>query len=179
MAAALRVPEEILTRRLRLRRYREDDGDAFRSLMANDEAARYFGPSASAAGALIQLASLYDTPAEAFSLAITILGVDRLVGICGFRPGSEPDTLEVFFSLIPSATGHGYATEAVAALVDHARSLGTERLVARVSDDNRASVGVLQRAGFSLVEHDGDDFAPASIYALDLTSQPQAGTSAS
>lgn len=168
MAAALRVPEEILTRRLRIRRYREEDGDAFRSLMADDEAARYFGPSASAAGALIQLASLYDSPAQSFSLAITVLGVDRLVGICGFRPGAEPGTLEVFFSLVPSATGHGYATEAVTALVDHARSLGTERLVARVSDDNQASVGVLQRAGFRLAEHDGDDFAPASIYALDL-----------
>jgi RimJ/RimL family protein N-acetyltransferase len=169
MVAALQAPEEIVTRRLRLRRYREQDSDAFRGLMADDEAARYFSrPASDAAGALLQLASLYDSPVEAFSLAITILGVDRLVGACGFRPAPEPGTLEVFFSLLPSATGHGYATEAVAALVEHARTLGRRRLIARIADDSQASVGVLERAGFTLVEHDGDEFTPASIYALTL-----------
>jgi RimJ/RimL family protein N-acetyltransferase len=174
MPVALSVPDEILTRRLRLRRHSEADVEAYQAFIADADSTRFLHLAdsdrtpAGARDALLALADLYDSAAPVFSLTITLRGIDRYVGTCGFRPTAEPDTFDVFFTLVPSATGHGYATEAVAALIGHARGIGAHRLTARVTDDDRASIGVLERAGFTLAETLPDDFAAVSIYALDL-----------
>ena len=76
--------------------------------------------------------------------------------------------LEIFFTLVSAAQGHGYATEAVEALIDFTRKNRTKRLVAKVFDGNRPSIGVLQRAGFTLVETMEGELGLASVYALDL-----------
>lgn len=64
----------------------------------------------------------------------------------------EPDdTCSNFgYYLFPAQWGQGYASEAARAAADHLLSHGVTRLVATVTVGNRASVRVLQKAGFVL-----------------------------
>lgn len=73
-----------------------------------------------------------------------------------------------------SETGHGYATEAVRALLDLAFAFGIERVEAHTDPDNTASRALAERAGFVLQEirqdtHDRPDGVrrPQCVYAID------------
>ena len=81
------------------------------------------------------------------AFAIT-LADDALVGICGLRtkPRQAP---EIGYWLGVPYWGHGYATEAARALIDHAfEDLGLERLEAGARVSNPASRRVLEKCGF-------------------------------
>jgi RimJ/RimL family protein N-acetyltransferase len=174
MTPPLAVPEEIVTRRLRLRRHSEGDIEPFQGFMTDPDSTRFMAlelEQTTAAGAkamLLRVTELYDSDAPVFSLTITLRGLDRYLGSCGLSPTKEDGVTEIYFTLVPAAQGHGYATEAVEALVAFTRANGTRRLVARVFDDNRPSVGVLRRTGFILARTIEGDLGPASLYALDL-----------
>lgn len=76
-----------------------------------------------------------------------------LVGSGGFKfpPGPERE-VELGYELHPSFRGRGLATEAVRRLVAEAFGSGAvDSVVAHVEPENRASVAVLERCGFSLV----------------------------
>ena len=81
--------------------------------------------------------------------AIEINGVAS--GGIGVHPGEgvERHSAELGYWLGRAYWGDGIATAAVLALIPHAlRELGLYRLQARVFDDNRASMRVLERCGF-------------------------------
>lgn len=76
------------------------------------------------------------------------------MGICGLfrRDGlEEPD---VGFALLPEYCGEGFGFEASRAVLDHARdSLRLPGVLAIVSNENDASIGLLEKLGLSF---DGD-----------------------
>jgi RimJ/RimL family protein N-acetyltransferase len=79
-------------------------------------------------------------------------GRAELVGTAGLRP-LEGLGIEVLYSLAPSAWGHGYATEAASAVVDHALGpLGLPEVLAEVDEGNAASVAVVRRLGMTPFE---------------------------
>ena len=66
--------------------------------------------------------------------------------------------LEIGFSLAPARWGLGYASEAVAAVVDHVlERLGLARVVAFTLADNEAAQRVLEHAGLRYIGLDGDE----------------------
>jgi RimJ/RimL family protein N-acetyltransferase len=72
------------------------------------------------------------------------------LGICGLvhRPGLEHPDLG--YALLPAGRGSGYASEAGAAVLAHARAvLGHERVLAIVNPDHLRSITVLERLGFA------------------------------
>jgi RimJ/RimL family protein N-acetyltransferase len=72
------------------------------------------------------------------------------LGMCGLvrRPGLDHPDLG--YALLPVARGCGYASEAGAAVLAHAREvLGHERVLAIVNPDNLRSITVLERLGFA------------------------------
>lgn len=79
--------------------------------------------------------------------------------------------VEIGFRLARNAWGHGYATEAVAALIGNALpGKRPDRIVAIVDPHNSRSVHVLQKVGMSYcndVMFDGYDH-PDHLYAYDL-----------
>jgi len=68
------------------------------------------------------------------------------IGGAGF--GGSARVAELGYSLGRAYWGKGYATEAVQAMLDHARPLGLCRLEAYSFVDNPASARVLEKAGF-------------------------------
>jgi RimJ/RimL family protein N-acetyltransferase len=70
------------------------------------------------------------------------------IGGIGFNGPPRNGTVEIGYGLIPGARGHGYAAEAVLAMMSIARGHGVAQLVADTDDDNTASQRTLERAGF-------------------------------
>ncbi|MEV3938796.1 GNAT family N-acetyltransferase [Glycomyces sp. NPDC049804] len=72
-----------------------------------------------------------------------------VVGSVGLEGRPSEVQAELFFALVPSLRGRGYATEAVRALTAHAfEASEVEAVFAHVEPSNPASVRVLEKAGF-------------------------------
>ena len=89
-----------------------------------------------------------DTP-RAYAIAN---GEDRLMGVVSlkFAQGKAP---ELGYWLGQPYWGKGYAPEAATGLVQAASASGIAEINARVLESNAASIRVLQKAGFTIVEH--------------------------
>jgi RimJ/RimL family protein N-acetyltransferase len=100
---------------------------------------------------LASIATLRDTAAGS---GIPLYPVRRIleqdtIGYCGLVVGrSTPTEPELAYELSERAHGHGYATEAGAAVVEAARAAGYERLWATIRAWNTASFRVAEKLGF-------------------------------
>lgn len=71
------------------------------------------------------------------------------LGICGLLKRKALKDVDLGFAFLPRFWSKGYAFESASAVVAHARSvLGLKRIVAIVSPDNPASIGLLGKLGF-------------------------------
>ena len=158
MEAALTVvthaPEAIDTPRLSLRRPRAADaGMIFSRYAADPEVTQYVGWPAHRSvddtrGFLAFDDSQWDKwPAGSFLCWSRESG--ELVGSTGLL-FETPRRAMTGYVFAKDAWGRGYATEALAAMVDLARTLGVLRLFALCHADHRASARVLEKCGFSL-----------------------------
>lgn len=80
----------------------------------------------------------------------------RAVGGIGFKGQPDGGCVEIGYGLAPSARGHGYAAEALVALLAVAADQGLFRMIADTTVDNVASQQTLIQAGFRFVGTDGD-----------------------
>jgi RimJ/RimL family protein N-acetyltransferase len=87
---------------------------------------------------------------------ITRTADGQAVGGIGFKGQPDAGRVEVGYGLAPSARGHGYAAEALTALLTVAAAHGLSRVTADTADDNIASQRTLERAGFRLFATDVD-----------------------
>ena len=85
----------------------------------------------------------------------------RLIGTCGYKgPPSPEGMVEIGYEVADAYQGRGLATEAAAALIDHAvRQAGVSGIVAHTLAEENASVNILRKFGFSMQEekYDPDD----------------------
>jgi RimJ/RimL family protein N-acetyltransferase len=95
---------------------------------------------------------------------------DRLIGATGLVPAYGPfgqlsyftaqglpedrryrPEVGLFWVIDPGCQGHGYATEAARAMIDHAFSaLNLSRIVAETDYNNAASIGVMRKLGMNI-----------------------------
>jgi [ribosomal protein S5]-alanine N-acetyltransferase len=149
-----KAPETIETARLILRRPCRDDADAIVTRYASDpEVTRYVGwPRQTSLLETLGFIQFSDGqwaqwPAGPYLAFARTDGL--LLGGTGlsFETPLRASTGYVFAR---DAWGRGYATEALAAMVDLAPSVGIERLYALCHADHRASARVLEKCGFEL-----------------------------
>ncbi|MFF9912529.1 GNAT family N-acetyltransferase [Streptomyces sp. NPDC013457] len=80
-----------------------------------------------------------------------------LLGLVTVEPGARDGETEISYQFLPEHWGHGYAREAVAAVLD-ATLRGTPSVVALTQEANRPSRRLLEAVGMthaaSFVEHD-------------------------
>lgn len=75
---------------------------------------------------------------------------DAVVGMNGLVNRPELDDVDIGFAFFPEYWRQGYAVESGHAVIQHARSrLNISRIVAIVNPDNKGSVAVLARLGFT------------------------------
>ena len=93
------------------------------------------------------------------------------IGICGLIKRDALEDVDIGFAFLPDFRGKGYAREAAAAVMEHARSaFGLGRLVAITSPGNEASIRLLEKLGLrfeATVSLAGDSY-DVSLYATNL-----------
>jgi RimJ/RimL family protein N-acetyltransferase len=168
------VTDEIRTERLVLRSLRAGDAErvhAYRNLpevaqfqswdtQSLDEVCTYIADQVELRG---------DEPGW-YQLAIADRATDRLLGDLGVHIlESDIRQAELGFTLAPDAQGHGYAAEAVRAVLGHLfGALGKHRVIASTDPRNERSIALLRRVGFRLEAHHRDSLWFKGAWADDL-----------
>jgi RimJ/RimL family protein N-acetyltransferase len=140
---------EIATERLQLRLLTVDDAPHFVRLFENDwDAVKQTGrmPYPVTELAMRDWIALHATGSSRTFLMIRRQDGAALGGV-GF--GGVGRVHELGYALGRAYWGHGYATEGVLAMVEHARALGLKALEAFTFVENPASARVLSKAGFT------------------------------
>src|SRR3954447_670009 len=140
------------TERLLLRRLRDSDLDALAAIYADPAVTRFLGGTRTREDTRARLGwMIAATEEQGFGLWATTLRADgTLVGRCGILVQDVGGVREheIAYLLGSEWWGKGYATEAAAAIRDHARSrLGFDRLISLIDPENIASQAVALRIG--------------------------------
>ncbi|MFF1409491.1 GNAT family N-acetyltransferase [Streptomyces sp. NPDC058289] len=134
------------TERLILRPWAESDAAAFCDLLAERGKGTHKVEDIRT--------SIAELLAATATTGIALLPVQRrdegdFIGYCGLIIGrSTLEEPEIAYELFQSVHGHGYATEAAAAVVDAATATGRKRLWSTVGPWNTPSLRVLEKIGF-------------------------------
>ncbi|MDM9619840.1 GNAT family N-acetyltransferase [Rhizobium sp. S96] len=149
----------IETERLRLRPHNLDDFDDYVALWANEDVVRHITGTPSTReqtwGRMLRAAGMWHHMGFGF-LAIEEKQSGRLIGEAGFldmkremQPETTEGTLETGWALLPSAQRHGYATEALRALIAWAEERFPSRPMTCIIDPkNSPSLRVAEKLGF-------------------------------
>jgi ribosomal-protein-alanine N-acetyltransferase len=148
----MKAPDELETARLILRRPVMSDAEGiFASYASDPEVTHFLGwprhQSVRDTHAFLLFSAAEWARWPAGPYLILHRGDQRVIGSAGLGFQSR-DAAVTGYVLARAAWGQGYATEALAAMVDLARSLGVRRLIALCHADHRSSQRVLDKCGF-------------------------------
>ena len=149
------------TERLLLRPFAETDFDALLAIQSHADVARYLYWDPRNAAEVREALDLkvrstaIVAEGDNISLAAVLRTTGELIGECSVRwVSSEHRQAEIGFILHPDHHGHGYATEAAAALLALAfDGLRVHRVIGRLEARNTASARVLERLGMRQEAH--------------------------
>lgn len=151
--------EPITTERLVLRRSHADDAEAISAYRSDPEVHRYQGwERTDHEGVHEEIAAMAERspgdPGGWVQLSVEQRDTGQLVGDVGLSPDeSEAGVIKIGYTMDPAFQGRGYATEAVAALVDYAfDALRAETVRAFASAENLPSIRVAEKVGLRLME---------------------------
>jgi ribosomal-protein-alanine N-acetyltransferase len=148
------LPPVLTTARLRLRPFTHGDAAALFRVFSDNEVARFWSVAAwtdiAQAEKMIEEALLAYREGGLSRYAIALADTDELIGICNLRGFFEQNRrCELGYALGSAHWGHGYAFEALEALLGHAFSaLDMNRIEADIDPRNDASARLLGRLGF-------------------------------
>ncbi|MER8792417.1 GNAT family N-acetyltransferase [Mesorhizobium sp. M0983] len=154
---------ELRTKRLLLREWTDEDVEPIARMVDDPRVGEYLAKFVDRAGidAWISAEREYFREHGYGLWAIERLGTAEFIGFCGlvevgYQARFTP-AIEVSWRLHPDHWGHGYATEAAAAVLDFGfENLKLNEIVANAAVGNVASQRVMERIGMS---HDpNDDF---------------------
>ncbi|GAA2602207.1 GNAT family protein [Winogradskya consettensis] len=145
----------IETERLVLRRFREDDAAVLAAYRSEPEVARYQSwnspYSLDKARYSVQTMVAADPAMPGwFQWAVELASAKTLIGDVGVNLADNLKQAEIGYTLAPVQQGHGYATEAVRAVLDHLFKIqGLHKVAAECDARNLPSAKLLQRLGFT------------------------------
>jgi aminoglycoside 6'-N-acetyltransferase len=96
-----------------------------------------------------------DTSGEWYQFAVALKADDQMIGDVALRiDEDDPAEAEIGYSLAAAASGKGYASEAVTAILDYALiARGKTHAIAWADTRNLRSLALLERLGFTRPEH--------------------------
>lgn len=169
----------ILTARLILDALRPADAELLFAYRGDPGVARYqnWRPAdvEAAAAFIVRQAAVDFGRADSWcQLAIRLRESDELIGDLGVHfPATTDEAVELGISLAPARQGHGYAREAMGAVLDHVFGApGYRRVVASIDPRNRPSMALVETLGFRREAHHveslriHDEWVDDLIYAL-------------
>jgi RimJ/RimL family protein N-acetyltransferase len=166
---------EFETERLLLRRFSLADIEDFFELGSDPDVIRYAQPRPFAdldeARRFMQEAPLTDYEKYGYGrLAVILKQTDELIGFCGIKHLPQLGMDELGYRFKTRHWGKGYATEAGAATLAHARDeLALKTIIALVLDGNEASANVARKLGMKFRSYvDFEDERP-KLFEISLT----------
>lgn len=151
-------PVELRTPRLLLRRSQPKDAEAISAYRSDPDVRAHQGWGDTTVGHVrTEIEQMLErTPGEPggwVQFTVETTDAHELVGDVGMRVDDEPGVVLVGYTIDPLHQGHGYATEAVGALVDYAfERLDADVVRAYADAGNVASVRVGEKVGLVVVE---------------------------
>jgi ribosomal-protein-alanine N-acetyltransferase len=98
-----------------------------------------------------------------YGLWLSALKTGEPIGICGLVKRDGLEDADIGYAFLERFWGQGYAVEAAAAVLDHARhAIGLEKVVAITAPTNAGSIAVLEKIGLTfagviqLPDHGGE-----------------------
>ncbi len=164
----------LLTERLEIRWLALDDAPLILELVNDPDWIRYIGDKRvqdlDAARNYLESGPLAIYRERGFGLnRIGLRGDDTPIGICGILQRDSRPNPDLGFALLPRYRRRGYAAEATAAVLEHARDeLGLDRIVAILGRQNLGCRALLLRLGFA---YDGEIIPETHGAAVDLYNQ--------
>ncbi|GIG59879.1 N-acetyltransferase [Longispora fulva] len=153
---------ELRTDRLLLRHWRESDLEPWAAMNADPEVREHLGEPLTTAQSAASMARFQDDLVERGYgwWAVEVAATGEFVGFAGLDPvdeGLPVSGVEIGWRLARSAWGHGYATEAARAVLDHGFGpLALPEILALTTATNVRSQAVMRRLGMT---HDpAEDF---------------------
>lgn len=150
----------VQTNRLSLRPFMACDFDQYAAYHSQPSVYRYLYAAPPAANVLtdqfsVVLTAPFDAEGDVFRLAVIRRDDDALLGEDLLKLASIVALqAEVGYIFNPAFEGHGYATEAVAAMIDLGFDhFGFHRIFARLDTENIRSVGIVERLGLRCEAH--------------------------
>ncbi|MFB7141367.1 GNAT family N-acetyltransferase [Gottfriedia sp. NPDC056225] len=149
---------EIETSRLRLRRFKDEDLNNFYKYRSNPDVAIYQGwekYTVEQASDFIekQISAAMNIPDSWVQVAIENKKSGGLIGDIGVHTLTEPNQVEIGFTLEPEFQNKGYATEALKALLAYLfNELNKEKIIAIAIEQNTSSIKLIKKLGFKQVE---------------------------
>jgi [ribosomal protein S5]-alanine N-acetyltransferase len=148
---------ELYTARLLLREFQSDDWPAVLAYQIDPRYLRYYAWAGRTAADVQRFVQMFidqqhEEPRTRYQLALCRRESGDLIGNFGIRrPAAWSHDAEIGYELSPDHWGHGYATEAVGAILRFGfEDLGLHRIAAWTVADNAASARVLAKVGFTL-----------------------------
>lgn len=145
----------IRTERLTIKPFASDDMNGLVDLLANPEIAKTFMiPKFESLAQLESLAKkliVFSQVEYTKHLEYGIYFDGKVIGFindCGF----EDEEIEIGYVIHPDYQGHGYATEAVSAIICELREMGFHKVTAGFFEGNTASYRVMQKCGMRLID---------------------------
>jgi RimJ/RimL family protein N-acetyltransferase len=148
------LPPVLTTTRLRLRPFTHGDAAPLFRVFSDEQVVRFWSNGAwteiAQAEKMIEEAMLAYREGGLCRYAIVLVETGELIGICNLRGFFEQNRrCELGYALGSAHWGHGYACEALEALLGHAFSaLDMNRIEADIDPRNDASARLLERLGF-------------------------------
>jgi RimJ/RimL family protein N-acetyltransferase len=151
------------TERLVLRRWRDTDREPFAAMNADPEVMEHYVAPLTPEEtnrAVDRIEARFDE--HGWGLwAVELVGTGSFIGYTGLDPAPTSVPFapagEVGWRLAKDHWGHGYATEAAAAMIAYAfDQLRLRRIVATTENDNTRSINVMRRLGMRLERNPRD-----------------------
>lgn len=164
------------TARLTLHRFSTDDAAFVLELLNEPSFLRYIGDkgvrSEADAGRYLEAGPMASY--ERFGFGLYRVGLKeggQSIGMCGLLKRDWLADVDIGFAFLPRFWRKGYAFEASAGVLVHARDpLGLERVVAITSPENQASMALLAKLGFRFerVARASEKEAEVRLFAREL-----------
>jgi RimJ/RimL family protein N-acetyltransferase len=160
------VSPSLSTARLLLRPFTPEDLAPFAALNAHPLVVEWLGErTQSESDALAEMINA-EIEREGWGFwALELVGGEPFIGMAGLHRVNPSfpfaPAVEIGWRLHPAHWGHGYATEAAAAALDHGFSGGLEEIVAFTAAGNVRSQAVMRRIG--MVRDPAADFAHPAL----------------
>ena len=150
MAGPIRKKPRIQTERLTIQPYSQQDADALVDLLTDPAVTSTFMVpemgSRSEAEELVRKLIVFSQPDDTKHWEYGIYRNGNMIGFVN-DCGIEGDEIEIGYVIHPQYRGHGYATEAVQAVIAELREMGFRKVTAGYFSENTASLRVMEKCG--------------------------------